>query len=164
MSKLTPQDEKCIQEWIRNGGKQSDAFEFAFPDKVKNWKKKTVHEKASVFFRSDKIQARINEILKTAQEQTQIDANWVLEASKRLHDKCIQDVKPVLTKSGEHVTGENIETGEEGLLYTFNASGAAKAIDLVGKHVSVQAFNEKTTVEIVDKASILEKARKRAKS
>jgi len=29
----------------------------------------------------------------------------------------------------------------------FNAAGAGKALDLIGKHIDVQAFNEKTTVE-----------------
>ena len=29
----------------------------------------------------------------------------------------------------------------------FSPSGAGKALDLIGKHVNVQAFNEKSTVD-----------------
>jgi len=54
--------------------------------------------------------------------ETKIDAAWVLRKSVKLHDRCMAP-------------------GEE-----FNASGAGKALDLIGKHVDVQAYSEKHTV------------------
>jgi phage terminase small subunit len=50
-------------------------------------------------------------------ERTKIDADWVLTASKTLFDRCM--------------------TVED-----FSASGAAKSIELIGKHVDVKAFEQ----------------------
>ena len=59
---------------------------------------------------------------------------------KRSHSTGI-DAAYVLKMSGELLTRCMIE-GEG-----FNAAGAGKALDLIGKHVDVQAFNEKATIE-----------------
>lgn len=54
---------------------------------------------------------------------TGIDAAYVLKMSNELLTRCM-------------VKGDG-----------FNAAGAGKALDLIGKHVDVQAFNEKATIE-----------------
>ncbi len=56
-------------------------------------------------------------------EITGINAAYVLKMSDELLKRCMSK-------------------GED-----FNAAGAGKALDLIGKHIDVQAFNEKTTVE-----------------
>lgn len=56
-------------------------------------------------------------------EKTKIDAAYVLEMSNELLKRCM-------------VEGEG-----------FNATGVGKALDLIGKHIDVQAFNEKATVD-----------------
>ena len=69
------------------------------------------------------IQARISEAMKERSENTKIDAAYVLKMSNELLLRCMVD-------------------GED-----FSPSGAGKALDLIGKHVDVQAFNEKVTSE-----------------
>lgn len=56
-------------------------------------------------------------------ESLRIDAAYVLKMSNTLLTRCM-------------VEGEG-----------FNAAGAGKALDLIGKHIDVQAFNEKATIE-----------------
>ncbi len=56
-------------------------------------------------------------------QSLRIDAAYVLEMSNVLLTRCM-------------VEGEG-----------FNAAGAGKALDLIGKHIDVQAFNEKATIE-----------------
>ena len=56
-------------------------------------------------------------------KKTKIDAAYVLEMSNELLKRCM-------------VEGEG-----------FNATGVGKALDLIGKHIDVQAFNEKATVD-----------------
>lgn len=51
-------------------------------------------------------------------EQTGIDAAYVLRQAVKLHERCM-------------VNGEG-----------FNAAAAARALELVGKHVNIQAFKE----------------------
>ncbi len=75
------------------------------------------------------IQARIAEAMKERAEKTKIDAAYVLKMSNELLLRCMVE--------------------DEG----FSPSGAGKALDLIGKHVDVQAFNEKATTETTIKVS-----------
>ena len=63
-------------------------------------------------------------------ERTQIDADYVLRQAVKLHERCMQ-AEPVLDKTGN-------PTG----VYRFDAAGACRALELVGKHINVQAFRE----------------------
>jgi len=54
---------EIFSQAVANGATQSDAFRKAFPHCVeKNWKAKTIHERASRFAKSDKAQARLNDL------------------------------------------------------------------------------------------------------
>lgn len=84
------------------------------------------------------IQERLQELIKARSDKLQIDADWVLNSAKQVFDRCMQH-EPVI------VAGE--PTGE----YKFDSSGANKALDTIGKHVDVQAFNERKTTEVTHK-------------
>lgn len=71
-------------------------------------------------------------------EEVKVDANYVLSQSVKLHERCMQEIEPYTDKKGNHIHDK-----EGNGLYVFNAAGAAKALELVGKHVDIQAFNEK---------------------
>ena len=73
--------------------------------------------------------------------RVQIDADWVLMAAKRVYDRCMQE-EPVLEKDGTPVMCTT-EHGEIAAAYTFNAAGANKALETIGKHVAVNAFADK---------------------
>lgn len=67
-----------------------------------------------------------------------IDAQWVLNQAVTLHRRCMQDVVPLMDRKGNQIYDD-----EGNALFAFNAAGAAKALELVGKHVGVGAFSEK---------------------
>ena len=69
------------------------------------------------------ISERIAELFTERTNKTKIDAEYVLVKSNELLNRCMAE-------------------GED-----FSPSGAGKALDLIGKHVDVQAFNEKATVD-----------------
>jgi len=69
------------------------------------------------------IAAEISRLFTERTTKTKIDAEYVLIKSNELLIRCM---------------AEGVD---------FNAAGAGKALDLIGKHIDVQAFNEKTTVE-----------------
>lgn len=71
-------------------------------------------------------------------EQAGIDAAYVLRQAVKLHERCMQEISPITDRKGEQVRDE---AGNP--LYEFNALGASKALELVGKHVSIQAFKDK---------------------
>jgi phage terminase small subunit len=64
----------------------------------------------------------IAESMKKRSKKTEIDAAWVLAKSVILHNRCMVE-------------------GDE-----FSPSGAGKALDLIGKHIDVQAYSEKSVV------------------
>jgi phage terminase small subunit len=71
-------------------------------------------------------------------EQAGIDAAYVLRQAVKLHERCMQEVDPILDRRGQQIRDD---TGNP--LFEFNALGASKALELVGKHVDVQAFKDK---------------------
>lgn len=67
-------------------------------------------------------------------EKVEVDAEWVLREAVSLYKKCSQQV-PVLDQDGK-------ETGE----YKFDGANANRALEIVGKHVDVQAFQERIKI------------------
>lgn len=68
-------------------------------------------------------------------KRVQIDADYVLRQAVKVHERCMQE-QEVLDDEGNPI-------GE----FKFEHAGANKALELIGKHVNVQAWNEKMTHE-----------------
>lgn len=68
-------------------------------------------------------------------EKIGITQDWVLGNLKTVAERCMQTA-PVLDRRGNHVRVETPD-GEEALAYTFNALGANKALELLGKHLGM---------------------------
>ena len=81
---------------------------------------------------------RIAELKAERSKKLAIDAQWVLQQAVKVHERCMQS-EPVT----ERVDGIEQETGE----YRFEHSGANKALEIIGKHVDVQAFLDKKQVD-----------------
>ena len=105
------------------------------------YSEKTANRIASEMLSKPDIQARIAELMQERSSRVRIDADWVLMAAKRVYDRCMQE-EPVLEKDGTPVMCTT-EHGEIAAAYTFNAAGANKALETIGKHVAVNAFAEK---------------------
>lgn len=71
-------------------------------------------------------------------EKVGIDADYVLRQAVKLHERCMQEVSPITDRKGDPVRDE---AGNP--LFEFDSLGASKALELVGKHVSIQAFKDK---------------------
>ena len=65
--------------------------------------------------------------------RTKVDQDWVVHRLQSVVERCMQ-TKDVLDREGNR-------TGE----YTFNAAGANKALELLGKHLGI--FKEKVEVK-----------------
>jgi phage terminase small subunit len=73
-------------------------------------------------------------------EKVKIDAEYVLRQAVKLHERCMQEIEPFTDRKGDQIYDEKGNP-----LFVFNANGAAKALELVGKHVAVAAFKEGAT-------------------
>lgn len=112
-------------------GEQSNAFRVTFPKSKA--KAETTHEMASRFHSISKVRTRIEELTvqvrAMAEEELNIDAAWVLKQAVKVHERCMQ-AEPVMSQ------GE--PTGE----FKFEAAGANKSLEIIGKLTSVAAFTE----------------------
>ncbi len=64
-----------------------------------------------------------------------IDQDWVLRRLRSISDRCLQ-AAPVLDRKGERVVIEN-DDGEIVPAFVFDASGANRATELLGKHLGM---------------------------
>jgi len=117
-------------------GDQSSSFRIAFPKSKA--KAETIHEAASRFHSKNKVQTRIKElsaqVQAIAKEEFKIDAAWVLKQAQKVYLRCMQE---------EEITIKGRGTGE----FKFEAAGANKSLEIIGKHIDVQAFNENLSIK-----------------
>jgi len=107
-------------------------------------------------------------------EELEIDAKWLL---KRLVDEATADIADLYTETGglkpvhewpkiwrqglvaglesqqqfEYIDGEKVP---DGYLMKVRLSDRVKRIEMIGKHIDVQAFSEKSTVVIKDERTM----------
>lgn len=123
-----------------------------------------------------KIVDELNRLKAQRQERLEVDADYVL---KRLCDIDAMDVADILTDTGDikpisdwpkvwrtTISGLDVATLMEGdtaaVLRKIKWPDKVKNLELMGKHIAVQAFNERSTVETVDRTELIAAARKRA--
>jgi phage terminase small subunit len=127
-------------------GEQSNAWREAFPKSKA--KTEVIHINASKFHKLPKVQLRVKEfsqrVRAIAEDEFNIDASWVLKQAKKVHERCMQS-EPVTDRKGAPVLIENND-GDLVPAYTFEAAGANKSLEIIGKHIDVQAFNENLNV------------------
>jgi len=94
------------------------------------YSKKTARSQGQRLLTKADVAAAIEKSFEKRLERTDIDADYVLRQAVKVHERCMQAV-PVLDKKG-------CPTGE----YRFDAASACRSLELVGKHIDVQAFKE----------------------
>lgn len=116
-------------------------------------------------------------------EETKIDANWLLTRLAKIAEFNIRKFL-VITDEGDayydfssatdddwycigEYTADQISKGSGDDRYEVDRVKVKqldrmKAFELIGRHVDVKAFTDKIEVEVTDKSTILEEARKRA--
>ncbi|EMM3172373.1 terminase small subunit [Serratia marcescens] len=149
--KLNAQMERFCQEYIKNPNNQTAAAAAA------GYKNAAVS--ASRNMDSPKVQERIAELMKQRNKRVKIDADYVLRQSVKIHERCMQEIEPFTDAKGNHIHDDKGRP-----LYVFDAKAAISALNLVGKHVDVQAFKER--VEVSGKLDVVNRvvaARKRAR-
>ncbi|WP_417431845.1 terminase small subunit [Kiloniella sp.] len=110
---------------------------------------KSVKQNTNRTLKNPLVQAAIEHAKAARSQRLQVDADYVLKGAVELFERCMQR-SPVADADGE---------------YKFQHTGAGKALEIIGRHVSVQAFKEKVEMsienELVDR---LMRGRKRLKN
>ncbi len=145
MSKLTDKQEMFCKEYIVDLNATQAAIRAGYSEK-------TAGAIGIENLTKPMIQARLAELMKERSERVQIDADWVLRQAVKVHERCMQQ-EPVIS-NGE-------PTGE----FKFEPAGANKSLELIGKHVNVQAFADKVVSEttVTVKETLSEKLKRGSK-
>jgi phage terminase small subunit len=99
-------------------------------------------QRASKLIADPRIKAAIAHAQAERAERTQTDADWVLRQAREVYERVVQQVEPALHPK----TRRQLKTEDGRPLFTFNAAAALRALEIIGKHVSVQAFEERVSM------------------
>lgn len=161
---LTPQQQEFCQEVALNGGNKSEAYRKAYPKSLK-WKDNAVNTQASILNANSKVQVRIKElqdkIAAKAEKKFDINAEYIL---RRLHEVDVMDVADILYPDGaikpilewppvwrqnissievsELTAGKDDQKTLIGVLKKIKWPDKTRNRELLGKHVSVNAFRD----------------------
>jgi phage terminase small subunit len=132
MSKLTVKRQAFVDEYLVDLNAAQAARRAGYSPKNAN---RIGHELLTM----PEVAAAVEAAKAARAERVQIDADYVLRQAQKIHERCMQEVKPLLNKRGEAITDDDGRP-----LYVFDASNAVKSLELIGKHIGVQAFTERT--------------------
>lgn len=126
---LTPEDIEFIRIYLingRNGTRAAmEAFGLTYAQSA---------NKASRMFNRPEVITVIERELKASMQRLQIDSDWVLREAVEVYQRCMQTTK-ILDRDGN-------PTGE----YRFDAANSIKALNLIGAHINVKAFEGRQRV------------------
>lgn len=173
---LTAMQEAYCQSYIKTPENQTQAAIDA------GFSPNTAHVKASVMMRDERIQKRIAELMEERNKRNRVSADYVLLRLVEIDQMDVLDIlnddgslKPIrewpkiwrTTLSGFDLSSTIMNMNEdsiETILKKIKWPDKVKNLELIGKHVDVNAFKERLevsgTVTIADKMA---KARRRVK-
>lgn len=151
--RLTPKERTFVEAFVRHpsGHEAARIAGYAQP-------------KANAYgvMQRPRVKAEIARLQAERSERTAIDADYILKELQELYLRFKQSVRPALnSKTGKPLLDP--DTGEP--LYRFDGQGALKALELMGKHVEVKAFDNVVKLDLdgMTTADRILEGRKRAK-
>ena len=151
MRKLTAKEDAFAKEVVLNTGDKVAALKEA-GYAWKNYSKNALSVQADKIYNRPYVSLKIKELQiiknKVAKDEFKIDAAWVLKQAVEVHQRCMASAK-VFSRAGEAVVDDDGNP-----VYAFQHVGANKSLELIGKHISVNAFSEalKVPEDIVEKS------------
>ena len=135
---LNPKQAAFVREYLRSGNATESA-------KAAGYSAKTAYAQGSRLLKGVEVQQALVEKQAKVEERAEVDKAYVLRNLTEVVERCMQRA-PVM----ERVEGEMVQVVDEDgrHVWEFNANGANKALELLGKHLKM--FTEKTEVTGAD--------------
>lgn len=122
---LEPREIEFIRVYLVNGMNGSKAA-----TEVYGLDGSAASNKAHSLLHDPRIAAVVAAEMHSRMQRLRIDSDWVLEQAVEVFNRCMQ-VEKLLDRNG-NLTGE----------FKFDAANSLKALDIIGKHINVKAFEE----------------------
>lgn len=135
MSRLTERQVRFVEQYLVSGNATAAA-------KLAGYSKRSAHVTGPRLLGNAEVAGAIAEARRKRNAALEIDATWVLQEAVTLYQRCIQEVRPALHPR----TRQQLKSESKEPLFTFNAPIAARALELIGKHVSVSAFQDNVAI------------------
>ncbi|TCM62318.1 phage terminase small subunit [Acinetobacter calcoaceticus] len=97
-------------------------------------------------YKRTEVQARIDHLKQDRMNSLGLDVYYVLKNLKTIADRCMQ-AEEVTDREGNPVLMEDAN-GDLKPVYRFDAQGATKASELIGKHIGMFVEQKKINVEV----------------
>ena len=143
---LSPKQQRFVEEYLVDLNATQAAVRAGYS-------KKTARAIASENLAKPNIQEAVAKAKQERSEATKVDAAWVLNQAVELHQRVMQEIKPVRNPK----SGKQVYDGDGNALFTFNAAAANRSLEIIGKHVEVAAFKDR--VEVSGGQSMAERIR-----
>lgn len=153
---LTPKQRVFVQEYLKDLNATQAAIRAGYSER-------TAEQQGSRLLSNAKVASAVTAAQGERSERTQIDADWVL---KRLAAEAVADLADILDEAGVvkpvkewpliwrqglvaglDVHEEIVEGAKVGQTVKVKLSDRIKRIELIGKHVNVQAFKDRVEHE-----------------
>lgn len=126
-----PRQERFAREYIRHG--RGERAVIAAGYKAKTW---VEHGSTSASVQANKllklthVRFRIQELQEQRARKADISDSYVLARLKKITERCLQEVRPILARGPG---GAMVETGE----FEFDSAGANKALYMIGTYLGM---------------------------
>lgn len=139
MSKLTPKQERFAAEYLVDLNATQAAIRAGYS-------RRTAKQAGAENLSKPNLKARIDEALAKRAAKVEVDQQYVITNLVEVVERCLQR-RPVYSLSGKQVQDEDGNN-----LWTFNANGANKALESLGKHLGM--FTDKVESKLDGEISI----------
>lgn len=129
--KLTVKQELFCKEYIIDFNATDAYLRAGYKTKNRN----TAKAQASKLLTKHNIEQKINELKKTREDKLEINAQWVLEQAIEIF-KIAKGEKPHTMSYKKNGKQEKVE------MHKTNLREANKALEIIGKHTSIKAFEK----------------------
>lgn len=146
-NKLTPKQDLFCQEYIKDLNGTQAYYRAGYKAKNDN----TARTQAHNLLMKPNIEAKINELKAQREKKLEIDAEWVLNEAIEIY-KIAKGEKPHTLSRVKNGVSEKVE------VHKTNLREACKALEIIGKHTSIKAFEKE--VDLGDSMIITVKAPK----
>lgn len=132
---MTPKQERFCQEYLVDLNGTQAAIRAGYSEK-------TAGQQGERLLRNVEIAATIRAVMDERAERTKITSDYVLSSLQEVAERCMQR-SPVMVGNGKERQQAIDEEGRH--VWEFNAMGANKSLELLGKHLAL--FTERVELQ-----------------